>query len=88
MGVVVSKGQIQQYYDYEGNVNLADAKKKLASAGFNPLHWPMVGILRTLEPFAMDLWDHEIAEWLPRAVADLKKETSFCGLYQRLTITV
>ena len=33
MGVVVSKGQIQQYYDYEGNANLADAKKKLATAG-------------------------------------------------------
>jgi nucleotide-binding universal stress UspA family protein len=33
MGVVVSKGQIQQYYDYEGNVNLADAKKSLTTAG-------------------------------------------------------
>ena len=54
----------------------------------NPLYWPMVGILRTLEPFAMDLWEHEIAEWLPHPVRELKKETSFGGLYQRLTITV
>jgi ubiquinone/menaquinone biosynthesis C-methylase UbiE len=54
----------------------------------NPLYWPMVGILRTLEPFAMDLWRHEIAEWLPREVTELKKQTSFGGLYQLLTITV
>lgn len=54
----------------------------------NPLYWPMVGILRTLEPFAIDLWQHEIAEWLPHAVAEVKKDTSFGGLYQRVTITV
>ena len=54
----------------------------------NPLYWPMVGILRTLEPFAMDLWAHEIAEWLPHPVRELKKQTSFGGRYQRLTITV
>jgi ubiquinone/menaquinone biosynthesis C-methylase UbiE len=54
----------------------------------NPLYWPMVGILRTLEPFAMDLWQHEIAEWLPHEVTQLKKETCFGGLYQLLTITV
>ena len=54
----------------------------------NPLYWPMVGILRTLEPFAMDLWEHEVAEWLPRELVGMKKETAFGGLYQRLTITV
>lgn len=54
----------------------------------NPLYWLMVGILRTLEPFAMDLWQHEIAEWLPHEVRELKKEIWFGGLYQRLTITV
>jgi ubiquinone/menaquinone biosynthesis C-methylase UbiE len=54
----------------------------------NPLYWPMVAILRGLEPFAMDLWQHEIAEWLPRPVAALNKETAFGGLYQRLTIEV
>ena len=53
----------------------------------NPLYLPMVGILRTLEPFAMDLWQHEIAAWLPQEVTDLKKETCFGGLYQILTIT-
>ena len=54
----------------------------------NPLYWPMVAILKTLEPFAMDLWRHEIAEWFPaNTVGEVKKETSFGGLYQLLTVT-
>src|SRR4051812_23572281 len=54
----------------------------------NPLSLPMVAILKTLEPFAMDLWRHEIAEWFPAGtVAEVKKETAFGGLYQLLTIT-
>jgi len=52
----------------------------------NPLYLPMVGILKTLEPFAMDLWRHEITEWLPAGVA-IEKTTSFGALYQRLVIT-
>src|SRR5579859_1726635 len=32
----------------------------------NPLYLPMIAILTTLEPFAMDLWRHEIKDWLPR----------------------
>jgi len=54
----------------------------------NPLYLPMVGILKTLEPFAMDLWRHEIADWLPAGlVAAIEKRTSFGGLYQLLTVT-
>jgi ubiquinone/menaquinone biosynthesis C-methylase UbiE len=54
----------------------------------NPLYLPMVAILETLEPFARDLWRHEIAEWFPAgAAAEVKKETAFGGLYQLLTIT-
>jgi len=52
----------------------------------NPLYLPMVGILKTLEPFAMDLWRHEIAEWLPEGIHP-EKSTSFGGLYQLLTLT-
>jgi len=52
----------------------------------NPLYLPMVGILKTLEPFAMDLWRHEIAEWLPGDVT-IEKTTSFGELYQRLVVT-
>lgn len=56
----------------------------------NPLYWPMVGVLRTLEPYALDLWQHEISDWFPRdaRVVDVKKITSFGGLYQLVTITV
>jgi ubiquinone/menaquinone biosynthesis C-methylase UbiE len=55
----------------------------------NPLYWPMVGILRALEPYALDLWEHEIAEWFPekKRISALVKKTSFGGLYQLLTIT-
>ena len=52
----------------------------------HPLYWPMAAILRTLEPFALDLWRHELARWLPRGAA-IEKATSFGGLYQRLTVT-
>jgi ubiquinone/menaquinone biosynthesis C-methylase UbiE len=52
----------------------------------HPLYLPMIAILRTLEPFAIDLWRHEIAEWLPAGVA-LEKRTCFAGLYQVLGIT-
>ena len=51
----------------------------------HPLYLPMVAILNTLEPFAMDLWRHDIAAWLPAGIA-LEKATSFGGLYQRLTL--
>lgn len=56
----------------------------------NPLYWPMVGVLRTLEPFALDLWRHEISEWFPRnaRIAGYVKVTSFGGLYQLLSIAV
>lgn len=54
----------------------------------NPLFWPMVGVLRLLEPFALDLWRHEVEHWLP---ADSRsgafgKKTTFGGLYQLITL--
>lgn len=53
----------------------------------NPLYAPMAGVLRTLEPFALDLWRHEVAEWLPHEPLNLEKSTSFGGLYQQLILT-
>ena len=54
----------------------------------NPLYLPMVAILKTLEPFAMDLWRHEIAEWFPAgSAAQATKQTMFGGLYQLLTVS-
>jgi len=55
----------------------------------NLLYLPMVAILKTLEPFAMDLWKHEMREWFPEdsRIHSLEKKTSFGGLYQLLTLT-
>ena len=53
---------------------------------WHPLRGVMRWILRNLEPFAMDLWAHELDEWLPRGVKPAAKETCYGGLYQRLVI--
>ena len=49
----------------------------------------MMPILNTLEPFAMDLWQHEISQWLPpdTAYSAISKQTYFGGLYQKVVIT-
>lgn len=56
----------------------------------NPLRYLMTPILRTLEPFAIDLWLNDIAAYLPanRPISGLRKETRFGGLYQKVVITV
>ena len=51
----------------------------------HPLYLPMVAILRTLEPFAIDLWRREVASWLPEGSV-MQKRTLFGGLYQLLTV--
>jgi ubiquinone/menaquinone biosynthesis C-methylase UbiE len=55
----------------------------------SPFRYLMVPILSTLEPFAMDLWNGNIADWLPKdcKVASLDKQTYFGGLYQKVIIT-
>ncbi len=54
----------------------------------NPLYAPMALVLRALEPYALDLWRHEIAEWLPQDVRASRKRTLFGSLYQLVTITL
>jgi len=56
-------------------------------SGWHPLRPVMKWILGTFEPFAMDLWRHEVAEWLPAGARILKKDTCYGDLYQRLVIT-
>lgn len=51
----------------------------------HPLYLPMVAILKTLEPFALDLWRKEVSAWLPERVF-LEKATLFSGLYQVLKL--
>lgn len=57
-------------------------------ARWHPLRPVMKFILRHFEPFAMDLWAHEVARWLPRlAEGAVTKQTFWGGLYQKLVIT-
>ena len=59
-----------------------------------PSRWhPMRSLMRLvfakLEPYAIDLWDHEISEFMPAdgQPASLSKRTYFGGLYQKLVLT-
>ncbi|MFZ4791784.1 MAG: rhodoquinone biosynthesis methyltransferase RquA [Candidatus Competibacteraceae bacterium] len=54
----------------------------------NPFRYVMVPIFKSLEPFAMDLWNKEIADWLPTSVrlASIDKQTFFGGLYQKVVM--
>jgi ubiquinone/menaquinone biosynthesis C-methylase UbiE len=56
----------------------------------HPLRYLLWPLLRTLEPYALDLWNHDIAEWLPNAarLTQIGKRTFCGGLYQKLMITV
>ena len=55
----------------------------------NPFRYIMQPILRSLEPFAMDLWEKEIEDWMPQALTPRKvdKKTAFGGLYQKVVMT-
>ncbi|MBC5766024.1 rhodoquinone biosynthesis methyltransferase RquA [Ramlibacter albus] len=55
---------------------------------WHPLKLLMTGIFRKLEPFASDLWAHEVSEFLPAgARVELRsKHTYFGGLYQKLVL--
>lgn len=54
---------------------------------WHPLRYLWRPLLATLEPFALDLWRHEIAHWLPAAAkAESRKQSFFGGLYQKVVI--
>ncbi|HIJ84757.1 MAG: hypothetical protein HW380_2563 [Magnetococcales bacterium] len=55
----------------------------------NPFRYIMTPVLLTLEPFAMDMWNHEISDWLPRDMTfkGIRKEEFFGGLYQKVVVT-
>ncbi|MEJ8836408.1 rhodoquinone biosynthesis methyltransferase RquA [Ramlibacter sp. AN1133] len=56
--------------------------------GAHPLRPLMRQVFRHLEPFAMDLWDHDVLEFLPAGVqpASVDKSTWFGGLYQKTVL--
>ena len=55
---------------------------------WHPLRRPMRALLRRLEPFALDLWQSEIAAFLPAGIglALIRKQTYFGGLYQKVVL--
>ena len=69
-----------------GKLIFVDYHKPVASS---PFRYLMVPILSTLEPFAMDLWNHSITDWLPTDAnfSHMDHQTYFGGLYQKLVIT-
>lgn len=69
-----------------GKLIFVDYHKPVARS---PFRYLMTPILNTLEPFAMDLWRHEISRWLPDncAYSHIDKQTYFDGLYQKVVIT-
>ncbi len=54
----------------------------------NPLRYIMMPVLRFLEPFAHDLWNKEIVDFLPENTHPkvIRKEILFGGLYQKVVI--
>ncbi len=56
----------------------------------HPLRYLFRHVLGWLEPFALDLWNHDLKKWLPESIGDeqIQKTTSFGGLYQKMVITV
>jgi len=59
-------------------------------AWFNPLRYIMAPILSWLEPYARDLWQSDIASWLPQNanIEIVSKHRYFGGLYQLLTLKI
>jgi ubiquinone/menaquinone biosynthesis C-methylase UbiE len=54
---------------------------------WNPLRYLWGPVLALLEPFALDLWRNELADWLPPTCrGHLRKRSFFGGLYQQLVI--
>ena len=56
---------------------------------WNLLRRPLQALLKRLEPFADDLWQHELAHYFPSNIkpSSLRKQTFFGGLYQKIVLT-
>lgn len=54
----------------------------------NPLRYVMRPVLKTLEPFALDLWKTELSEMLPAGIAPERVSVRYYGggLYQKVVI--
>ncbi len=57
-------------------------------APWHPLRTLVRAVLRVLEPYALDLWRHELTHYLPAGIklTQTYKETYFGGLYQKVVL--
>jgi len=69
-----------------GKIVIVDYHKPGA---FHPMRPLMRVVFDKLEPYAMDLWNHEVAEFMPgnQHPASCTKHIYFGGLYQKLVLT-
>ena len=69
-----------------GRIVLVDYHRPNA---LHPLRAFLRVILRTLEPYALDLWDHELVDYLPSGagITKVEKQTFFGGMYQRVIVS-
>ena len=56
-------------------------------ARWHPLRAVMRFILRNFEPFALDMWAHEVSNWLPAGARVETKRTYCVGLYQKVIVS-
>jgi len=66
-----------------GRLVIVDYHRPVA---WHPLRAVMTFILRNFEPFALDLWRHEVRAWLPASAAVARKRTFWGALYQLLVV--
>jgi ubiquinone/menaquinone biosynthesis C-methylase UbiE len=68
-----------------GKIIVVDYHRPVRGHPARPL---MRAVFRRLEPFAMDLWTHQIREFMPDMpqLTSWSKETYFGGLYQKLLL--
>jgi ubiquinone/menaquinone biosynthesis C-methylase UbiE len=68
-----------------GKIVLIDYHKP---APWHPLRTLVRAVLSRLEPYALDLWQHELTHYLPDGVqlTKARKETYFGGLYQKVIL--
>ncbi len=69
-----------------GRIVIVDYHRPVA---WHPLRLLMTGVFRRLEPYAMELWQHPLEEFMPAGAppAAIEKKTFYGGLYQKLVIT-
>jgi ubiquinone/menaquinone biosynthesis C-methylase UbiE len=69
-----------------GRVVIVDYHRPVPWHPMRPLMWL---VFRRLEPYAIDLWRHDLLEFMPPSLkpAALTRRRYFGGLYQKLVLT-